>query len=463
MGLRRALATTDEGRMRLMTGVPHLCDLVRARARTQDGSFLVEAMVSAMIIVMVGLGVMKTLDRGTRLGGEQKVQAVAGNVAQSEIERIRGMPVSQQSNLRDERTATVGGVTYSISSRANWVNDTSGDATCTTTGARADYMKLETVVTWPGMSGRKPVTLESLISPGVRAFNSDQGSLAVKISDRNGDGVAGVLRGLSGGASDSDTTNDSGCVMWGYLPSAASYTLSFSRPPDYVRPDGSQSVSAPVAVVGGQTSNYELQFDRGGRINAQFVTKRTTNGTLFASNPQKAHVTNAASGAVSSDFDVTSGGGTSDLLFPFANNAYTIHADSCALTEVPTTVPTPVPAPPFGPAAPSAVSALVEPGTTTSKTVQLPALNLKVRSNGVFKAGLKLRVTTPCGTVYDRETISTGEIDDPGFPYASTTAPLTICASDGSNHETTTRGNTNYNVTALTITLTSTDPVGDCP
>ena len=454
---------TDEGRMRLMTGVSHLCDLLRVRTRAQDGSFLVEAMVSAMIIVMVGLGVMKTLDRGTRLGGEQKVQAVAGNVAQTEIERIRGLAVSQQSNLRDEHTSTVGGVKYSISSRADWVNDANGDATCTTAGSRADYMKLETVVTWPGMSGRKPVTLESLISPGVRAFGSDQGSLAVKISDRNGDGVNGVQLGLSGGASFSDATNDSGCVLWGYLASDESYTLSFSRPPDYVRPDGSQSVSAPVAVVGGQTSNYELQFDRGGHINAQFVTKRTANGNLFESDPAKAHVTNAAAGSALSDFDVSSAGGTSDLLFPFANNAYTIHADSCALAEVPAVVPDPIPAPPLGPAAPPAVSALVEPGASVSKTVQLPALNVKVRSNGVFKAGLDLRITSPCGTVYDRETISTGEIDDPGFPYASSTAPLTICASDGAVHETTTRSNNNYNVTSFTMSLTAADASGPCP
>jgi hypothetical protein len=452
-----------------MTGVSHLCERLRGRVRAQDGSFLVEAMVSAMIVVMVGLGVMKSLDRGTRLGGEQKVQAVAGNVGQAEIERIRGLAVSKQSNLRDDSTKTVGGVVYSISSRADWVNDVSGDATCTTTGSRADYMKLKTVVTWPGMSGRKPVALESIISPGVRAFAANQGSLAVKISAANGTGVSGVQLGLSGGASFSDPTNDSGCVMWGYLPSDKSYALSFSRPPDYVRPDGSQSVTTPVAVVGGQTSNYELQYDRGGYINARFITKRLANASntsdptkFFPSNPLKAHVTNAAPGAAPSAFDVTSSGGTSKLLFPFANSAYTIRADSCTVADA--MVPTAIPGPPFNPGVPSAVSALVKPGETTPlQTVQLPSLNIKVSSNGVLKAGYKVRVTTPCGTVYNRETIATGEIDDPGFPFATTNSPLSICASDGSVHESTTYSNTNYNVTPLPIALTSSDPAGDCP
>ena len=45
---------------------------LRRLASAQDGSFLVEALVSAMILVIVGLGVLKSLDRGSRLGAEQK-------------------------------------------------------------------------------------------------------------------------------------------------------------------------------------------------------------------------------------------------------------------------------------------------------------------------------------------------------------------------------------------------------
>ncbi|MBA3747808.1 MAG: hypothetical protein H0W96_10020, partial [Solirubrobacterales bacterium] len=222
------------------TGARPLRECLRGIARAQDGSFLVEAMVSAMIIVMVGLGVLKTLDRGNRLGGEQKVQAVAGNVAQTEIDSIRALAITEQSNLRRSSSRTVGDITYSISSRADWVDDAGGDESCTTADSSADYMKLSTVVTWPEMNGRKPVTLESLSSPGVRAFDADQGSLAVKISDRNGDGVAGLQLGLSGGATLSDATNDEGCVLWGYLPEGSGYALGFSRPPDYVLADGSQ-------------------------------------------------------------------------------------------------------------------------------------------------------------------------------------------------------------------------------
>ena len=53
-------------------------------------------------MLVVGFGVLEMLDRGTRLGGQQRLQAVAGNVAQTELERIRALPVANRSNLRDD-------------------------------------------------------------------------------------------------------------------------------------------------------------------------------------------------------------------------------------------------------------------------------------------------------------------------------------------------------------------------
>ncbi|MBA3746469.1 MAG: hypothetical protein H0W96_03135, partial [Solirubrobacterales bacterium] len=411
-----------------------------------DGSFLVEALVSAAILIVAALGVMEALDRGQRLGGQQKLQAVAGNVAQAEQERIRGLSVSDQSNLHSVSTKTVGAVAYAIESKATWVDDDSGDESCTTAGSTADYMKLSTKVSWPQMETRKPVRLESLIAPGVKSFSEDQGSLAVHVSDRNGDPVSGLQLNLTGSETHSDPTNDAGCVLWGYLPAGSGYAVGFSREPDYVLTDGTRIANVPAAVIGGQTSNLALQYDRGGYINTRFVTKRTADGALIPTDPRVAHVTH---GAVSSSFNVNAAGGTSNLLFPFTS-AYTVHADSCAAAEVP--VPPPPPDPEF-PGAPSAVAAIVNPGaTTTTSAVQLPALNIKVKSvpalgAGAFVANAIIRVTTPCGTVIRRTTTSSGAIDDPGFPYASS---LKICVSDGIRQKTVTKANNNFNVTSVT-------------
>lgn len=430
---------------------------LRGAIAAERGAFLVEALVGAVILLMVGAGVLKVLDRSAQLGGEQKRQAVAGNVAQTELEQIRALPLAQQSNLRRTTTSTVAGITYAITSRTDWVNDSTGDAGCTTPGSTADYMKLSTVVSWPNMGTRKPITLESLITPGVRSFGANQGSLAVQMTDRLGHGVSGLQLNLSGGATLSDPTSATGCVLWGYLNAGNAYTLGFSHPPDYVLTDGSTVVSKPVAVVGDQTSNVALQYDRGGYLQTSFTTKRSALGASIPTSPQVAHVTNSGGGGVSLSFPVSADRLTTGLLFPFTS-AYTIHADSCAASEVP--VPPPRPNPP-SPAAPSAVSAIVIPGTTTaSASMALPAANLKVTSGGLAVNNAIIRVTTACGTVYRRTTTSDGLITDPGFPYATS---LAFCISDGVRNRQFTQSNTNFNGTSLTMDVRSTDPAGTCP
>ena len=345
---------------------------LRRLARDEAGSFLVEALASSVIIVIVGLGVLESIDRSAHIGSQQETQAVAGNVAQSAQEAVRALPLSQQSNLRSSTPRTVNGTPFTVSSRTDWINDTSGDADCTTSGARADYMKLTTTVTWPAMEQRSPVTLESIITPGVRSFGAGQGSLAVRVTDASGAGVSGLQMNLSGPRTLSDTTSASGCVLWGYLDAVPGYTVGFSRPPDWVAPDGSQAVSVAVPVVGDQTSNVALQYDRGGYISTKFTTKRSSSATPAATYPSFAHVTNSGGGGVRRSFAVPGDQLTTGLLFPFTG-AYTVHADKCAATEVP--VPAPVPTPPTPPA-PSAVAATVTSGTTaTTSNMRLPALN----------------------------------------------------------------------------------------
>jgi len=432
------------------------CDRLDLLRRGQDGSFLVEALVSAAIIVIVGLGVLEMIDRSARLGGQQRAQAVAGNVAQSEQEQVRALPLDEQSNLRRTTTRTIDGVTYTIATRSDWVNDASADAQCTTPGASVDYMKLSTVVTWPQISTRKPFELESLITPPVRSFTTGQGALAVQVLDRNGVGVPGVQLGLSGPTTLSDTTSDSGCVMWGYLGAGSGYSIRFSGPPGYVAPDGSQVVDKPATVTSEQTTNVALQYDRGGTISTSFTTRRTTTSAVTATNPLFAHVTHSGAGGISRSFPVSADRLTTDLLFPFTS-PYSIHADTCAASEVP--IPAPTPSPAF-PSAPGPVTATATPGATTTTTaMRLPAVNLKVTASGTPVEGADVRVTTACGTVYHRTTASTGLIDDPGFPFGN----LTICVSNGVRRREVTQANTNFNgPSVLTVDIRSTDPSGTC-
>ena len=439
------------------TAARKLVAILRRPAFAEDGSFLVEAVVGSLIIVVVGLGVLELVDRSARLGGQQEAQAVAGNVAQSEQEQVRALPPAEQSNLRRTTTRTIDGVAYTIATRADWVTDSSGDADCTTTGATADYMRLSTVVTWPQMSTRRPVTLESLITPGVRSFTAAQGSLAVQVTDRNGVGVGGLQLNLGGPTTLSDATSSSGCVLWGYLPAGSGYAVSFSRPPDYVTPDGSTNVGKPVAVVGEQTSNVALQYDRGGRLRTRFVTKRVVDGEDIATSPQVVHVTHSGGGGVSVQYPVTGSEDTSGLLFPFSS-PYTVQADSCSLGDVP---PMPQRPDPEEPDPPAPVTGTVLSGTTTTTaTLRIPSPNIKVVNDSGPLAGATVKVKTPCGTEYERRTTADGTLADPGFPYTT----LAICATDGTRRVEMSRANRNFNNSReLIVRIASTSTPGTCP
>jgi hypothetical protein len=412
----------------------------------ERGSFLIEVMVTAGIVLVVGLGVLAMVDRTSELSGQQRTQAVAGNVAQVELDTVKALPLSQLSNLRSTSSRTVGGVAYAITTRADWVNDTTMAPNCSTPGATADYLRVRTTVTYPGIRARRPAVLDTLVSPGVRAFDSNQGSLAVLITDRAGTPVSGLPIALTGPATNlTEPTNANGCVLWGYLKAVSGYSVSFSRT-DWVNPNGTSAGGGPVSVVGDETINAAYQFDHGGAIRANFTTKRA--GVPMPTKPTIVRVENSTGAGFLRDYSV----GASSLdttasgrLFPFAN-PYAVYADNCPSAKPPT-----------------ATSVALTPGSTVQAAdVQLPALNITVKDDGGDVANATVTVTTPCGNTYTRQTDSAGLIDDPGFPYA--TAGMTVCASKGGRKRVlSNQANTSFDGVDMTLNIGSSGSSGNCP
>jgi hypothetical protein len=89
---------------------------------------------------------------------------------------------------------------------------------CNTPGATADYLKVRTSVTYPGIGSRPPAVLSTIVTPPVRAFDATQGALAVYVADRNDLPTGGLSVTLSGPKTLTDVTSAQGCILWGYLP-----------------------------------------------------------------------------------------------------------------------------------------------------------------------------------------------------------------------------------------------------
>ncbi|MDQ3870660.1 MAG: hypothetical protein M3301_03465 [Chloroflexota bacterium] len=333
-------------------------------AREQSGATLIEVMVSAMLVAMLAVGVLRGLDAANANSGNNKARAVAADLAQQDQERLRAYRAKELSNARETRTRTVAGVPYTVTSRADWVSDTSGTQSCSGSSARADYLKISSTVTWPQMYGAKPVSVHSLVAPPNGSFGS-QGSLAVQVLNRSGAGVTGVAVEVSGPKAVGGTTDSAGCVFFGFL-TAGNYTVKFSKP-GYVDANGVNQVVRTVGVQDEVTQNVPIDYDLAGGMTINVDTKRL--GVTMAS--KAAYVSVGHSQLASPGARVFGNGSpassfSAGSLFPFPS-AYAVYAGNC-------TGANPSNLPPPASVAPGLVT--ITPGATPAVTVRQPAVQL---------------------------------------------------------------------------------------
>lgn len=414
--------------------------------RAETGSFLIEVMVTAVILLIVSAGVLSMLDNAGARSAEQRARAVAGNLAQNEQERLRALPLEELSNNHSESTETVDTFEFQIESRAEWVTDGAGEASCAVSGATADYLRITTTVDSPSLRGRAPTKLDSIVSPPARAFGPTQGSLAVQVNDAGGNPVEGLAVNVDGPATVSGVTNDTGCVLWGYLPAGNGYVITFSRV-GWLDGSGVSNISRTESVTPEVPRTAGFVYDRGGALRTRFETVPASGGVAKTTAPGTATLSHQGPPSSATAYPVSAGQLTTPLLFPFTTE-WSLWADSCAAAR-----PT------------SPLLRKVLPGQTVdTPTIVLPSLDVKVvGSTGAALSGARVVVISACGTRYERLTGATGRLADPGFPWgaANVCADATIAGVKRRLAQVLT--NATLPGQDKTITLTTTSVLGACP
>jgi Tfp pilus assembly protein PilV len=429
-----------------------------ARDAPEAGFALVETLMSAVLVVLAATGLYAALDGASRASGMSRSRGFASMIAQQDQERMRSFRAADLSNLRQTRTQAMGNVTYTVSSRGDWITDSSGTASCTGGQAKASYVKLTSTITWPNMTV-KPIVVESLMAPPNGSFAANQGSLAVQVRDRGGAGVPDVGITATGPESKSDPTNEVGCVLWGYL-TEGDYTLSFSRP-GWVDRQGVTAISKLAGVIGESTATAAFDYDRAGSIAVSFDTKPAGRPVQAA---QAEAVTVANSGLDTPGSRLFKPGGwqtaiTASSLFPFTD-PYAVYAGDCSGAD------------PRGYGA-AAGTLTVGPGASLALTVRQPALNLAVTRGGAPLGGANVRLTARaagCGGIRTMLTNSSGELTlpgaaasslNPGLPYGD----YDVCVDDGVRRAMATGvQNRNPNGTApVALAVPVSGPTGPCP
>lgn len=381
------------------------------RRAAQAGFALVETIASALLLVVVGLAIFTSLDVASHTASANKARTVASALAEQDQERMRGFTIDQLSNYHGQQTITVGGADYNVTSRADWVRDSANTTeSCSASSTQADYVRITSTVT-SGVVGSatKPVTMQGLVHAPVGSFGSNQGTLTIKVVDRDGNPVQNIGVTGSGPRVLSDVTNELGCAVFGYIP-VGSYTAQLNTP-QWVDMGGQQISSQSATVASGAVTTKTMAYDRAASIHATFVD--SAGNTAATAGATKLHMTNPA---VATGFPDTSiaAGDTSvaeTSLFPF-NSAYVIYAGSCANAN-----PAQYGAP--------AVSKLLDPAEDWTPQIQLPTLHVTVTtSSGTAVPNATVKAMgTPAGCTGDTATVAnatnaSGMADIP-MPYGT--------------------------------------------
>jgi len=295
---------------------------VRQKAASQEGFGLIEVLVSCAVLVIVVLGVMAGLDSVSRTAGANQSKTVASVLAEKDLERLRSLRTSDLSKLKtlepETRTTKVGAVTYTITSKAQLVTDSTGaDVSCSTPNGEGGYLRITSTVTSQN-TRIKPVTLSSIVAP-----QPGLGTLTALV--RNADSAAIVSLpvqaiGLTPGT---EKTNTAGCAIF-IEREAGSYTARLNQT-GYVDPDGNVQVDHNVTVSAGNVTLTEFLYDQAGSFNVGVV--RSNGSSDLSSGVMAAH-TGVTLGyrAISVTNQTTSFSFTN--MFPFSS-PYEVFAGTC--------------------------------------------------------------------------------------------------------------------------------------
>jgi hypothetical protein len=292
-------------------------------------------------------------------------------------------------------------------------------------------------VTWPSIGGRPAVVIQSLISPSNGALNPSHGGLTISSINAAGTPLAGVGISGSGTGTFSGTTDASGCGSFPDI-SAGNYTLTPSAS-GFVDVDGNAPSAQTVSVVGGATNTITLQYDRPGSVPIVFKTK-TTAGVLVNSSSDSMVASNTGM-TVPKTFGTPGGirvaSITGTSLFPFSSPD-TFYAGACTGNN-------PNPTGMTNPPGAAAMATVTVPagGTATAANIQLPALNLTVKSgnnsgspgSNVLNAHVTLSddncaiAGVPVKRTY--ATNASGALADPGLPWSQ----YDVCVDNGTKKQ----------------------------
>lgn len=425
----------------------------RGTSPAEGGFVLIEIVTSAAVLAIVAGAVLTLLQATGRTAADQRRHSEAYSIAQEDQSRLRSLRLSALNRLQQTRTVTLDGSNFTVESTGVFVDNTAGtDSSCSAGGTSADYVRVTSTVKWEGMSGRPPVVIQSIVSPSTGSLDPSRGILMITAKNAAGGALSGL--GLSGGGAGtfSGTTDANGCAHFADLP-AGSYTVKASGTGLVEKNGNAPGVSHSTSVTAGGSNTLPLEYDYAATLPVQFQYRVGSTSTFAPAKldsvypfhsqmqPAKPYWTAAKTRELSV---------SATPVFPFTTPV-TVWGGACSNNN------------PGAGAGQASVT--LQPGTTAPiQTVQVPALEITVKKEGVLTSGVTITVEDDnCeinGDQYVRTFISESQghqsnsatgAAEYGVPYSSS---YDICAS--TKIGSTTRRATSNNVSVKSLTSATT-------
>jgi Tfp pilus assembly protein PilV len=391
---------------------------------SEGGDTLIEVVISAALISMVVVAVLFGLNSTNRATSGSRARSQADVLAQQDEERLRSEPVKKINEIERKETKKIGATTYTITTTSKYIADATSTASCTSSVAKADYLKTISTVTWSSMGPGGGVVETGVISPPADS------ALIVQVEE-SGTPLAGATVDAIGPAPSVSKyeleTSANGCAILALAP--GEYTINVSKT-GYVDPNGfantssDSSVTQTVYLPAETTTKEGYNLGLAGKLKVGFTdsAEPTAEGDSFViyNTGMASYLTFPQPSTVGTYKPTIE---TPSTVFPSTTN-YTVYAGTCE-ADLPTR---------NGQSSNPEIS--VPPGKLAEVTVPLAPVKIKLMSGtGPGSSTEGTLVTTGSGNTTDtgcnakRVFTSTpsGALQKPGLPYGS----YTMCVATG--------------------------------
>jgi Tfp pilus assembly protein PilV len=419
---RRSACRSPIGRVLIARARARLRPIRRSLA-SETGDTLIEVIVSALLVALIVVGTFSGLDSTNKATALQRARSQADALAQQDEEQLRSEPVAKLSELNRTHTVTEGGTTYTITSTSKYIADATATASCTSSSEKADYLQTASTVTWKSLGVGKPVEETGIISPPADS------ALIVQVQ-YSGTALPGALVVAEGPSPASTSykleTSSNGCAILAVPP--GEYNIYVSKT-GYVDPNGKKntyedsSTTRKVYIPAENTSKVGYNLGLAGTLAVSFTGSSPAEGDSFvAFNTGQTTFRPFPELFTPGSYSTTVT--SPPTIFPFTTK-YTIYAGTCE-ADLPSANGVPLVA---------AEEKEVTPGSTTTATVRLGPVKIKVMSgtgSGSTNEGTVVETATGstidgCGAKRSFTSTPSGALSHPGLPFGK----YTMCVSNG--------------------------------